>query len=89
MAKLTKWAIFLRAFLATMMATSAYAQDEGLDDEAAEWAQVVRSGTAEAYFLYLRRYPRGLYVPDAMRALENLEAAPGGADIIDTEFQLY
>ncbi len=89
MAKLTKWAIFLRAFLATMLASSALAQEEGLDDEAAEWSQVVRSGTAEAYFLYLRRYPRGIDVPDAMRALENLEAAPGSPDIVDTEFQLY
>lgn len=91
MAKLTKWAIFLRAFLAAMVASSAYGQVEGFEDESAEWSQVQRTGTAEAYFLYLRRHPRGAYVAEAMQALEQLELT-GRAPEVDFEatgFQLY
>ena len=91
MARLTKWAIFLRAFLAAMVASSANAQTTDAEAEAAAWAQVERAGTAEAYFLYLRRYPRGVFVEQAMSALEQLDGAgaipagPAGQDGI----QLY
>ncbi|ENN89143.1 hypothetical protein RHSP_61877 [Rhizobium freirei PRF 81] len=43
--------------------------------EAITWRQTWRADTPEAYWSYLRRYPRGPHVWDARRRLEHFEAA--------------
>ncbi len=43
--------------------------------EAITWRETWRADTPEAYWSYLRRYPRGPHVWDARRRLEHFEAA--------------
>ncbi|MEO0918129.1 MAG: hypothetical protein AAFY31_14260 [Pseudomonadota bacterium] len=68
--------VFLKAFLTVLFAGSqaAYAQS----DEAADWQATQADGTVDAYFLYLQRYPRGLYVEDAITFLQSQNALRGG-----------
>ena len=93
MARLTKWAIFMRAFMSALLAGSVTTGASAQTNEEADWSLVQRTGTPEAYFLYLRRYPRGGYVTQAMDALSDmglLEAsASSGVEFAETGFQVY
>src|SRR4029077_17144054 len=42
--------------------------------EALAWMRALQFNTPEAYWTYLRRYPRGIYVYDAERRLRRLAA---------------
>lgn len=73
-AKLSKWAIFFRAFLVVFLsgtATRVVVADEG---EQAAWADARRQCTADALFGYLSRYPSGEHVEQALSALSELGA---------------
>ena len=72
MAKLTKWALFWRAFFLTaVFGGSASAQNS---DESEVWEQAVAAGSADGYYFYLSLYPAGAFVDDAVRALIDIGA---------------
>ena len=72
MAKLTRWALFWRAFFLTaIFGSGANAAD---DAENRVWEDAVAANSAEAYYLYLSLYPAGEYVEAALGALTELGA---------------
>lgn len=71
MAKLTRWAIFWRAFLLTFVTGSAVNADE---IERAAWQKVLGDNTAASYYRYLSEYPAGEFVDQAISALSGLGA---------------
>ncbi len=72
MAHLTRWALFWRAFFVTLIFGSAsQAQDAA---ERAAWEKARSSNTPEAIFDYLGRYPAGVYIDQAVNALNRLGA---------------
>lgn len=73
MAKVTRWAMFLRAFFSVLLAGSAGVRGASAD-EAADWAQAQQLRTADAYFQYLRRNPAGQHIDEAVQALNALGA---------------
>lgn len=74
MAKLTRLALFWRAFfLSLVFGTSAGADPE---DDAA-WAAARAADTPEAFYLYLSRFPAGIHVDAAVGALARLGALRG------------
>lgn len=74
MAKLTRLALFWRAFfLSLVFGTSASADPE---DDAA-WAAARAANTPEAFYLYLSRFPAGIHVDAAVGALAQLGALRG------------
>ena len=73
MAKITKFAMFVRTFVAVLIAGSTATRPAGATEEA-DWLQAQSLGTAEAYFQYLRRNPAGPRIEDAVRALNDLGA---------------
>jgi hypothetical protein len=80
-AKLSKWTIFLRAFLVVFLSASSarvVAADEG---ERAAWAEAQRLCSADAFFTYLSRYPSGEHVGQALSALSEL----GGLQVLEGE----
>lgn len=91
MATLTKWAIFMRAFMSALVAGTVYSADKAEASEQVDWTQVQRTGTPEAFFLYLRRHPRGDHVTDALAALSTLGALDDtvAGEQIAQGFRLY
>ena len=82
MAKLTKWAVFWRAFFLTaFFGQSVNAADE---NEQRIWRQAVESQAPEGFYLYLSLYPAGDFVDEAIQQLTALGAfatrgsTPGG-----------
>ncbi|MEM9319518.1 MAG: hypothetical protein AAGA70_11010 [Pseudomonadota bacterium] len=69
--------LFMRAFLAALVAGSA---TSGLaqSDEDADWRMAQTRGTPDAYFLYLQRYPRGAYVEEALTVLRERNVLRAG-----------
>jgi len=78
MAKISKWVIFARAFLITLIASqpAQVGGSEASEDQA--WRAATQSNSVQAYHAYLSVYPAGAYVRDAIVALQNLGAIQGG-----------
>ena len=68
--KISAWTMFVRAFLVTMFAGSqtVKAQQNGTTDDSA-WNYAVSLGTAAAMREYLRNYPTGNHIEEAVRFL--------------------
>jgi hypothetical protein len=68
-AKLSRWAVFLRVFLVTLVAGQAGRSGAAEPPEIRAWEVATTEGTAAAYYGYLAQYPAGEYVDQAIRAL--------------------
>ena len=77
MAKLSKWAIFMRAFIVALIASQPGRVDAQSRAEQSAWDQAQQQNTAQAYFRYLSLYPGGEFVSDALSALDRLGASSG------------
>jgi hypothetical protein len=75
MAKLTRLALFWRAFFLSMIFGSSSVSADPEDDAA--WAAARATNTPEAFYLYLSRFPAGAYVDEAVGALSALGALRG------------
>lgn len=81
MAKISKWALFMRAFLVTLIVGQpARVGSQGAGEEA-DWQRALNENTAAAFYRYLSDHPAGRYAGDALRQLQALGAlqdnAPG------------
>ena len=67
---ISAWAMFMRAFILTLFSGSVMtpAQADGHSDDAA-WSYAVSIGTAAAMREYLRAYPTGEHIEEAIRFL--------------------
>lgn len=65
--------MFVRTFLSVLIAGTAVPRQANANDES-EWLQAQQLSTPEAYFHYLRRNPSGVYIEEAVRALNDLGA---------------
>lgn len=74
MAKLSKWTIFLRAFLVVFLSASSARVVSADEAERAAWAEAQRLCNVDAFFTYLSRYPAGEHVGQALSALSELGA---------------
>lgn len=74
MAKLSRWAIFLRAFLITLVVGQTGRVDAQGAGEADAWQVASSLDSAAAYYRYLSQYPTGAYVEQAIAALTRLGA---------------
>lgn len=81
MAQLSKWTIFLRAFLVVFLSASSARVVTADDGESAAWAEAQRLCNADAFFTYLSRYPAGEHVGQALSALSEL----GGLQVLEGE----
>jgi hypothetical protein len=81
MAKLSRWAIFLRAFLITLVVGQSQRVDAQSQAEAEAWGVASSVDSASGYYRYLSQFPTGAYVEQAISALIRLgamsEAVPG------------
>lgn len=81
MAKLTRWAVFLRVFLLVLLAGQPGRAVAASAAEENAWRAAQSQNTAAGYYRYLARYPTGEYVSSAIAALARLgamgQAAPG------------
>jgi len=80
-AKLSKWTIFLRAFLVVFLSASSARVINADEGERAAWAEAQRLCSADAFFTYLSRYPSGEHVEQALSALSEL----GGLQVLEGE----
>ncbi len=88
MARITKLALFWRAFLVTLIAGAPMNGNRAEANEAGDWARATSEGTKDAYIRYLRRNPAGQHIEDAINKLIGLGAvAPGAPRTRDV--QLY
>ncbi|GAA0310375.1 hypothetical protein [Rhodovulum strictum] len=74
MAKVRRWAIFLRAFVLALIAVQPTRGGADSPGEDAAWRQAQARNTTQAYYEYLSRYPAGSYVQEAIDALDRLGA---------------
>ena len=79
MATVSRYVVFMRAFLVTLILGVPGGQARGQGTDGADWERSSQSGTAEAYFWYLRRNPAGAHIGEAVSALRSLGALGGGA----------
>jgi hypothetical protein len=77
-ATVSRYVVFMRAFLLTLILGVPGGQVRGQGTDSADWERSSQSGTAEAYFWYLRRNPAGAHVGEAVTALRSLGAIGGG-----------
>lgn len=80
-AQLSRWAIFVRAFLIALLAGAPARVASATSDEVAAWSAATQSDTIDAYFSYLSRYPTGEYVESAIQALTRLGAISGAPQV--------
>ena len=68
--KISAWAMFLRAFILTLFtgSTLTSGQAQGNNDDNA-WNYAVSIGTASAMREYLRAFPTGAHIEEAIRVL--------------------
>lgn len=71
--KISAWAMFVRAFVVTLFAgtTATNAQNSEMTDETA-WEYAVSIGTSDAIRDYLRNFPTGAHLEEAVRLLLSL-----------------
>lgn len=81
MAQLSRWAIFVRAFLIALMAGAPAQVANAVSDEVAAWASAEQADTTQAYYSYLSRFPTGEYVDRAIAALIRLGAISQGPKV--------
>lgn len=74
MAKLSRWAVFLRVFLLTLVAGQAGRSGAAEPAEIKAWEMATSEGTAASYYGYLAKYPAGEYVDQAIKALMSIGA---------------
>lgn len=74
MAQLSKWAIFLRAFLVVFLSGAGSHSATADQSEREAWDEARRLCSADGFFTYLSRYPAGAYVEEALTALSELGA---------------
>lgn len=74
MAQLSRWAIFVRAFLIALLAGAPARVASATSDEVAAWSSATQTDSIDGYFSYLSRYPTGEYVDRAIEALIRLGA---------------
>lgn len=74
MAELSRWAIFVRAFLLSLLAASPTRVGGQSSSEDAAWQTALSANTPDAYHAYLSQFPSGQYVGDAVTALRSLGA---------------
>ncbi len=80
MAKLTKFAIFTRAFLLALLAASPARVGGQSSDEEALWQRALEANNVEGYHAYLSIHPDGAYVLEAVDALRRLGAFSGSSN---------
>lgn len=74
MAKISKWALFVRAFFIALIASSP-SRVSGQDAaEEAAWQAALNQNTPNAYHRYISLYPTGEFILDAIGALDRLGA---------------
>ncbi len=76
--KISRWAIFLRAFLISLLAAHPAKMGTAQSGEDQAWRSAVEANTAQSYHDYLSAYPAGDHVREAIIALQNLGAIRGG-----------
>ncbi|WP_261493677.1 hypothetical protein [Albidovulum sediminis] len=85
MATVSRWIIFWRAFLVTLLfggaATPTGAKSSQTDE--ADWQLAQQSCSAEGYLWYLRRNPAGQHLAEAVTMLTALGVRNGGAAPVD------
>ncbi len=74
MAKLSRWAIFLRAFFVTLIIGQPGRVGSADQAEMRDWQSAQSAGTISAYYDYLRKHPAGEYVEQALAELIRLGA---------------
>lgn len=74
MARLSKWSIFLRAFLVVFLSGATSSSVNADEGERQAWDEAQRQCSADAFFTYLSRYPTGEHVDQALTALSDLGA---------------
>ncbi|MEM9320087.1 MAG: hypothetical protein AAGA70_13940 [Pseudomonadota bacterium] len=74
MAKLSKWAVFTRAFLMALIAASPARVGSQSSAEDQVWSEAQAANTTEGYNTYLSLHPDGAHVVEAVRALRSLGA---------------
>jgi hypothetical protein len=74
LAQLSRWAIFVRAFLIALLAGTPGRVAGAASDEVAAWTAATQSDSIDGYYSYLSRYPTGEYVDRAIAALVRLGA---------------
>ena len=79
MAKLSRWAIFLRAFFVTLVVGQPGRVGSADQAEVNLWQSASSAGTISAYYDYLRKYPAGEYVEQALAELIRLGALEGSS----------
>lgn len=89
MSRLTRSMIFMRAFFAVLLAGLIAGRAGAQTDDDGDWSRAQSVSTADAYFSYLLRHPRGVYVEDALDKLRELGALPAGAETDLSVIRLY
>jgi hypothetical protein len=74
LAKLSKWAIFFRAFLVVFLSGNVARSVTTGEGEPEAWAEALRACDPDAFFTYLSRFPAGPHVEQALMALSELGA---------------
>nr|MCU0909498.1 hypothetical protein [Paracoccaceae bacterium] len=85
MARVSRWAIFIRAFLITLLAGTPARVGSTTPEEEAAWTQAAREGTIASYYSYLSRFPAGTYVDRAIAQLIQLGAITPAARELPTQ----
>ncbi|MEM6823652.1 MAG: hypothetical protein AAGB18_00095 [Pseudomonadota bacterium] len=89
MSKLTRSMIFLRAFMAVLVAGLLAGRAPAQSDDEGDWARAQAVSTPDAYFTYLLRNPRGAYVEDALEELRARGALNSGGPADLSVIRLY
>jgi hypothetical protein len=74
MARISRWVVFWRAFVVTLVMGVPTTPGRAQVTDSADWARATQEGTAEAYYSYLRRNPTGQHIRDAIEALRGIGA---------------
>jgi hypothetical protein len=74
LARLTRLAIFVKAFLIAFIAAQPTQVASASSREEEAWRRALAQNTASSYYDYLSRYPAGQYVEQAMDRLDRLGA---------------
>ncbi len=72
MARISKLALFWRAFLVSLIFGTPTAGNRAHADESGDWASAVDQGTFESFVWYLKRNPTGAHIEEALNNLVTL-----------------
>ncbi len=76
--KYSKWVVFLRAFLISLIAAQPAKIGHAQSSEFRAWRFAVEQNREQAYHDYLSSFPAGTYVRDAIVALQRFGGIKGG-----------